>query len=90
MKETEETRGKEYDSLKPKFIENGMKLSEVRAILNNVIAATTQLAELYVETGQAVVETVQQTKKLSDTIDSIQEAITTLDQRITALEKPKQ
>jgi len=90
MKETEETRGKEYDSLKPKFIENGMKLSEVREILNNVIAATAQLADQQAETGQSVEETAQQTGKLADAIDSIQEAITILDQRITALEKPKQ
>ncbi len=87
MKETDE---KEFTSFKPKYIENGMRLSEVREILNNVIATTAQLAEQQTETGQTMSEAVQNSKELSEAIKSIQEAITNLDQRITALEKTEQ
>ena len=102
---TETIREKEYQALKPEFIENGMKLSRVREILNNLIAVTvalyenlpfeevkelaSQLAELKDAESALSKRLDEFATKTNSGISSIHEDIGKLEARVAALEKPQ-
>ena len=72
---------KEYPDIKPEFIENGMKLSRVREILNNLIAATIVLYENQPDS---------EVKELAGKIQKLEVDFAKLEARVAALEKPQQ